>query len=98
MKILKFQKITGSTNVLSVSSNFGKRLLAIQLQPKGKNSVSRLSMYTDMFIARPSDPKIFPDFNVCSKFFCHELHPEEFFSNEKTPIFICGAKANFPFF
>ena len=29
------------------------------------------------------------------RFFCHELHPGEFFSNEKTPIFICGAKANF---
>ena len=38
------------------------RLLAIQLQFNGKNSVSKLSMYTDMFIAKPSEPKIFPDF------------------------------------
>ena len=52
-------------------------------------------MYTDIFIARPSDPKIFPDLSVCSRFFCQELHPGEFFSSENTPIFICGAKASF---
>jgi hypothetical protein len=48
-----------------------------------------------MLMARPSEPKIFPLFKVCSRFFCQEIQPEEFFSNEKTPIFMCGAKANF---
>jgi len=48
-----------------------------------------------MFIARPSEPKIFPDFNVFSRFFCQDFHPGESRSNEKTPILICGAKANF---
>ena len=74
---------------------FGSKLLVIQLQFKGKNSVSKLSIYTDILIANPSEPKIFPAFKVFDKLFCHELQPLEFFSNEKTPIFICGAKANF---
>jgi len=55
----------------------------IQLQFKGKNSVSKSSIYTDILIANPSEPKIFPAFKVCSKFFCQLSHPKEFFSNEK---------------
>ena len=46
-------------------------------------------------MANCSDPKIFPAFSVCSKFFCHVIHPTEFFSREKTPILICGANASF---
>ena len=76
-------------------SYLGSKLLVIQLQFKGKNSVSKSSIYTDILIANPSDPKIFPAFKVFDKLFCQELHPLEFFSSEKTPIFICGAKANF---
>ena len=45
-------------------------------------------------MANPSDPKIFPDFNVCNKFFCQEGHPGELASKEKTPMFMCGAKAS----
>ena len=48
-----------------------------------------------MFIAKPSDPKILPAFKVFDKLFCQILHALESFSNEKTPILICGAKANF---
>ena len=29
-------------------------------------------------IANCSDPKIFPALSVCSKFFCHVIHPTEF--------------------
>ena len=46
-------------------------------------------------IANPSDPKIFPAFKVFDKLFCQISQPFEFFSNENTPIFIWGAKANF---
>jgi hypothetical protein len=46
-------------------------------------------------IANCSDPKMSPDFKVCYKFFCHVDQIGEFFSKENTPIFICGAKANF---
>ena len=48
-----------------------------------------------MLIAKPSEPKIFPFERVFFRFFCHTSQHFEFFSNEKTPIFICGAKANF---
>ena len=67
---------------------FGNKLLAIQLQLSGKNSVSNSSIYTDIFIAKPSEPKILPAFKVFDKLFCQELQPFEFFSKEKTPIFI----------
>ena len=87
MPILLFGRY-GSTNVLFFSSNFGSKLLAIQLQLSGKNSVSALSMYTLMLIAKPSDPKTFPDFKVIFKFFCHKFQQVEFFSREKTPTLI----------
>ena len=48
-----------------------------------------------MLIANPSEPKIFPAFKVFDKLFCQTLHPLELFSNEKTPILMCGANANF---
>ena len=48
-----------------------------------------------MLIANPSDPKIFPELKVLFKFFCQLLQQGDFSSNEKTPIFICGANASF---
>ena len=85
----------GSTKVLLTSSYFGNRLLAIQLQLSGKNSVAKSSIYTDILSAKPSEPKIFPAFKVCLRLFCQVSQPGEFFSKEKTPILIWGAKANF---
>ena len=57
-------------------------MLVIQLQYKGKNSVSKSSIYTDILIASPSDPKIFPALKVFKRFFCHEIQPSDFFSRE----------------
>ena len=48
-----------------------------------------------MLMAKPSDPNTLPLLNVLLKFFCQTFHTGEFFSKEKTPIFKCGAKANF---
>ena len=42
LSLLLFGK-NGSTNSFLISSYFGKRLLIIQLHPKGRNSVSTLS-------------------------------------------------------
>ena len=57
--------------------------------------MAKSSIYTDILIANPSEPKIFPAFKVCLRLFCQLSQPGEFFSKEKTPMFICGAKANF---
>ena len=48
-----------------------------------------------MFIANPSDPKIFPLARVLLKLFCQISQHFDSFSSEKTPIFICGANASF---
>ena len=48
-----------------------------------------------MFIASCSEPKISPPFKVSLRLFCQISQDLEFFSKEKTPIFIWGAKANF---
>ena len=39
-------------------------------------------------MANPSEPKIFPALKVCSRLFCQDFQPWEFFYKEKTPIFI----------
>ena len=52
---------------------------------------------TDMFIANPSDPKTYYQLlRALNKLSCQD-DPIllELFSNEKTPIFMCGAKAKF---
>ena len=46
-------------------------------------------------LSKPSETIIFTALYVSDKFFCHKLHPFEFFSKENTPILICGAKASF---
>ena len=73
----------------------GKTLLAIQLHESGKNSTSVSLSYTAMLIAKPSDPKIPPEERALFKISYHNFQHLEFFSNEKTPIFMWGAKAIF---
>ena len=48
-----------------------------------------------MLIARPSDPKTCPEANAFLKISCQTFQHGEFFSKEKTPIFICGEKAKY---
>ena len=85
----------GSTKVFLSSSNLGRTLLAIQLHEIGKNSVSIFLSYTAIFIANPSDPKIPPEDKALDKISCQIFQFLDFFCNEKTPIFICGANAIF---
>ena len=65
------------------------------MQLWGRNSTSTLSIYTHIFIANCSEPNIWPWLRVVFKFFCQTFQQLESFSNEKTPILICGANANF---
>ena len=48
-----------------------------------------------MFIAKPSDPKICPLDRAFFKISCQVFQQLEFFSKEKTPMLMCGAKAIF---
>ena len=48
-----------------------------------------------ILIASPSDPNIWPALSVFLRLFCQTFQQGEFFSKEKVPMLICGAKASF---
>ena len=86
---------TANTNFAAVNSTPLVALNCATDRGAAPHSAELQSGRTPKHSQWPPEPKIFPLFKVCSRFFCQENQPGEFFSKEKTPMFICGAKANF---